>query len=223
MAQGAVRRDKMVEITVFVEGGVVPHEKDSVSTVDNSERFRKSFRKLLNQLIANQNFKIIIENRGGYKPTVNGFKNNLLKNENSFLLIDLDKPSAERENQIVYFGIENEQEKVFFMVQKMEAWILSQPEKIEECYQFLKRKEAEKAISEDNLLKDKHPENIYQPDSVLNTILQRYFEYEKQGKIKKKKYGKLKDAPDLLEKLDTEKLKATFADVQRICEHIPLL
>lgn len=223
MAQGAVRRDKMVEITVFVEGGIIPNEKDSVLTIDNSERFRESFRKLLNQLIANQNFKIIIENRGGYPHTIQSFKNNLLKNENSFLLIDLDRPPTERKSQITFFGIENEQEKVFFMVQKMEAWILSQPKKIEECYQFLKRKEIEKAISEDNLLKDKHPENIYQPDSVLNTILQRYFEYEKQGKIKKKKYGKLKDAPDLLEKLDAEELKATFADVRRICEHIPLL
>jgi hypothetical protein len=206
----------MVEITIFVEGGVVPNEKDSVLTVDNSQRFRESFRKLLSQLVNNQNFKIIIENRGGYPHTIKSFKNSLLKNENSFLLIDLDKPPTERVNQISYFKIENEQDKVFFMVQKMEAWILSQPEKIEECYKYLKRVKTEQPISEDNLLKDKHPENIYQPDSVLNIILQRYFEYEKQGKVKKKKYGKLKDAPDLIEKLEVEKLKSTFQDVERI-------
>jgi hypothetical protein len=206
----------MVEITVFVEGGVVPNEKDSVLTVDNSQRFRESFRKLLSQLVNNQSFKIIIENRGGYPHTIKSFKNSLLKNENSFLLIDLDKPPTERVNQISYFKIENEQDKVFFMVQKMEAWILSQPEKIEDCYKLLKRVNTEQPISEDNLLKDKHPENIYQPDSVLNTILQRYFEYEKKGKVKKKKYGKLKDAPDLIEKLEVEKLKSTFQDVKRI-------
>jgi len=206
----------MVEITIFVEGGVVPHDKDSVLTVDNSERFRESFRKLLNQLNINQNFKIIIENRGGYPHTIQSFKNNLQKNPNSLLLIDLDKPPTERESQIAAFDLQKEQEKVFFMVQKMEAWILSQPEKIEECYKHLKRVKPEQSISEDNLLKDKHPESVYQPDNVLNTILQRYFEYEKQGKIKKKKYGKLKDAPDLLEKLEGEKLKKNFQDVQSL-------
>ena len=216
MAQGAVRRDKMVEITVFVEGGVIPNEKDAVLTIDNSQRFRESFRKLLSQIIDNQNFKIIIDNRGGYKPTINAFKNNLLKNENSFLLIDLDKPPSERESQIEYFGIKNEQAKVFFMVQKMEAWILSQPDKIEDCYKSLKRKEPEKAISEDNLLKNKHPELISRPDVALDTILRKYFEYEKHGRTKNKRYGKLKDAPLLIEKLEVRKLKDTFQDVANL-------
>lgn len=96
----------------------------------------------------------------------------------------------------------------------MEAWILSQPDKIEQCLARISTKETIIRLSADETICDKNPETIVHPDNVLDTLLQRHFYILKAGKKKKLKYGKLKLAPSLIENLDIDVLKETFEDVK---------
>ncbi len=125
----------MVEIQVFIEGAVLPNEKHSAQTMDNSHRFREGFRKLFSKAFEEEDLKIIVQNGSGITQTVNFFK--------------------------------------------------------------------------------QHATAV---PGVLNTILSRYFRVVKNGTVKKLKYhgGKLKIAPDLIERLDFNALRATFEDVDRL-------
>jgi hypothetical protein len=37
--------EKMVDIRIVVEGGIIPHSNDSAMTINNSEKLRESFYK----------------------------------------------------------------------------------------------------------------------------------------------------------------------------------
>jgi hypothetical protein len=80
------------------------------------------------------------------------------------------------------------------------------------------REYIDNSIQSDNNLSGKNPETIRHPDDVLNTIFQRYFSEIKRDKKKKKKYGKLKDAPLLISKLDPKLLRLNFSDFDRLCD-----
>jgi hypothetical protein len=68
--------------------------------------------------------------------------------------------------------LSNEKDQVFFMVQEMEAWMLSQPNKIEFfCLDTgLIRKREDERITDNQLLKGKCLEEIEKPSGKLNTI-----------------------------------------------------
>ena len=205
----------MVDVVIFIEGGVLPNDNVSVQTLDNSQKFRESFYNIFYKLIDKQAFNITIQLGSGNKQTIKFFKTQMDKN--SVLLIDLDNSIAYRDKRLLELELDNYKDRVFFMVQEMEAWILSQPQKIDECYgNNYKRERSAFNISDDSLLIGKHPEEITKPSLVLKVLLKRYFSYEKRGKIKKKEYGKLKDAPDLLNLLDAKKLSDVFIDVNRL-------
>jgi hypothetical protein len=207
-----------IEIQLFVEGGVLPNENLAVTTMDNSNKLRESLHHLLSQLITPDKFDLIILPRSGYKQTAKDFKADIEKDSNSLLLIDLDAPKSQKNAKLSELALLDYSEKVFFMVQEMEAWVLSQPEIIE---QFAKQKDyklknTEKIIAENSLLKDKNIEEISKPSDKLNTLFGQYFEvYEKRrDKYKPASYGKLKDAPELLKLLDFSKLLNDFEDVR---------
>ncbi len=206
----------MVEIQVFIEGAVLDHENHSALTMDNSQRFREGFRKLFSKAFAEEDLKIIVQNGSGIKQTVNFFKQHATAVPSVLLLIDLEAPKTQRNAVLAQYDLSDWQHSVFFMIQAMEAWILSQPDKIEQC--FSKLRHGEERIENDNSLRGVHPESILHPESVLNTILSRYFRIVKNGTVKKLKYhgGKLKIAPDLIERLDFNGLRATFEDVDRL-------
>ena len=210
----------MVDIIIYIKGGVLPHDNIAAQTIDNSTQLRESFYMLFSQLIDDVYwFNIILG--AGYKNTVNFFKSAHSVN-NKFLLIDLEKPKSQKSEKLKELDLEN-LNTVFFMVQEMEAWILSQPEKIDEYYSLkYKRKKLGDSIKNDKRLQSKHPEEICKPSSVLNIILKKYFSVEKRGKIKKKTYGKLKDAPELLSLLDAKVLKETFSDLSELINLINL-
>lgn len=112
--------------------------------------------------------------------------------------------------------------RVFFMVQEMEAWILSQPGVIVKCYQnrYIREKpniNFEQAEYELFLV---HPEEIINPAGKLRVLLGRYYSEMKVNLKKKKKYGKLKDAPLLIENLDICKLIETFEDMKSLKLHL---
>jgi len=212
----------MAVITIFIEGGVLEHENQTIQTLDNSQRLRESFYKLLIQEFKETDFKLEVEIGGPNLQTIKFLKEALENNKYAFGLIDLDVSNDERQNKIKELNLSDQEvvERVIFMVQEMESWILSQPEKIEQFYTNLKRRSPHKKLEDDDTLKNIHPEEISSPSRKIHVLLGRYFMIEKKGKQKKKKYNKLKDGADLLELLDYHKLKTTFSDVKRLSDNL---
>ena len=215
----------MVVIKLWIEGGVLPplnnplHGRDDSmwKTIDNTNSLRQSFKKLFSKVFPDEsNIRFIPEMGSGRDQTANFFKDDFLQ-YNTLMLRDLDAPKIEREETIskisnkLEMPVSEIEGKVFFMVQEMEAWILSQPYVIERV--FADHKVGKFSIENDDQIFDKNIETIIKPSKVIEIILQRYFVIEKAGKKKKLKYGKLKHSPDLIENLDIHKLKNTFEDV----------
>ncbi|HHH49540.1 MAG TPA: DUF4276 family protein [Saprospiraceae bacterium] len=212
----------MAVITIFIEGGVLAHDNQTIQTLDNSESLRESFYKLLTQKFSPKDFTLEIEIGGPNNQAIIFLQEAVAKNQDSFAIVDLDAPTNQRKKKISEFGIndENISKRIIFMVQEMEAWILSQPDKIESCFQYLKRRKSNIKLSDDAILKNRHPESINKPSDKLHTLLGRYFQIEKKGKLKKKKYKKLKDGADLLELLDYHQLEQVFSDVNHLSESL---
>ena len=112
---------------------------------------------------------------------------------NQLALLDLDGDQSQRTLRLKEYQLDQHQDFVFFMIQAMESWILSQPDKIETTFEAY-TKIIDGSLAEFQALKDMSPEDISNPSGVLNSLLQSYFESEKAGKIKKLKYGKLKNS-----------------------------
>lgn len=212
----------MVDIRIVIEGGIVPHINDSAATINNSEKLRESFHKLFSQIINPESFNLIIEMKGGFEQAIMSFKEYSKLDQKTSILIDLDGVSSSKQDKIVDLKIENLAERVFFMIQEMEAWILSQPESIEKAYKNRYNRQRVKINLEQEIRKlyRDHPEEILEPSVKLKVLLGRYYVEMKGNRKKDKKYGKLKDAPMLIENLDINKLIRTFDDVNSLINHI---
>ena len=221
----------MVEITIYFEGGTHPNNltnrENAAQTSENTNRLRDSFSKLFNSIFDEEKVKIKTEPVFSNLNAAKSFKNRVVFG-NCFLLIDLDNHT--KTQRLDEFDLKIFQEFVFFMVKATEAWILSQPEKIEEVFGKY-RNEAKKheKISEYHEIKGKKGkdfEQIVEPDTVLDKLLKEYFEETKFSKSIREnitiplKYGKLKNAPDLIAKLDIKKLSENFEDVKNLIERI---
>lgn len=180
----------------------------------NSQRFRESFKKLFLSAFPEEELTIVVQNGSGNHQTVNFFKNEAHTIPEVLLLIDLDGPKTDRENVLNRLDLSEFEQRVFFIIQAMESWILSQPDKIESCYANFRYRNT--PIASDNLLQGKNPEDIPSPDRILEIILGRFFRIKRNGKNQKLKYSKLKDAPDLIELLDFNRLRGTFEDANRL-------
>jgi len=208
----------MVNVSIFIEGGVLPHDNVSVQTMDNSEKLREGFYSILSQVKSPTEFNIIIKQGSGNKQTINFFKNRIHKEHNSSLLIDLDCHKDKKEEKVLELDLSDYSDNVFFMVQEMEAWIISQIDKIDTYYEgkFI-RKKNELALSDHIKIKNIHPEDITKPSIVLKEILGQYF---RTTNNKKKKYGKLKDGADLISILNAIDLLRTFSDFEALIKSI---
>lgn len=214
----------MVAVHIFVEG-IATFDSNDVNTVDRSTEFRRAFHKLLSQSIENEQIELSIEPATGWKAAAKTYIRHKQKGDKSYcLLIDLDgridqKPIRLNESLVgIDETLADYQNEVFFMVQEMEAWILSQPDVIENYadnngYQ----KKLEKKVSEHQFLRV-HPIEISKPSEKIKTIFREYFQEktERKGNIKVKavSYHKTKIAPDLIEMLDFQKLTETFDDAK---------
>jgi hypothetical protein len=214
----------MVEIRIVVEGGVIPHENDSATTINNSEKLREAFYKLLSKMVNPEQFNLIIEIGAGELYAANSFKKYANVDKRTSMLVDLDGPRTTKEHKLKYLEIDDFSETVFFMVQEMEAWILSQPDVILKCYQdrYIRKKANVNFEQTESLLFQIHPEEIKKPADKLKVLLGRYYAEMKGNVEKKKKYGKLKDAPLLIENLDISRLIDTFDDMESLMNHIEL-
>jgi hypothetical protein len=209
----------MKKLTIFAEGGAVANENTNVQTVGGVETLRRSISRLLTTKLTNKDLDVDIELRGGISNAIQTFKANADdETQHCFLLIDSDVPPNQLHTRITQQALTAYQHLVFFMVQEMEAWILSQPDKIEECYKHLKFT-GNTPIAEGAELKDINVEYIKKPSELLAIILPRYFVDTSRDKPKKKKYAsKLKDASELLNALNVERLYTDISEVKRLID-----
>lgn len=213
----------MVEITIYVEG--IQSQDPTILTIDNSPVFRENLHKLFSQLLSPEEFNLKVQPFGTVTQTENMLKEIEKKGLHAAVLIDLDGVKEKRKERLNGYEL-RDTEKIFFMIQEMEAWILSQVDKIEAFGkdEGLERKKVNKTISSNFLLKGKHPEEIEKPSEKLKTILRQYFDEERtrRGKTRKtgKRYSKAKDAPKLIGLLELQKLAQDFDEVERLVGYI---
>ena len=205
----------------MVEGGVMIDSNTDAATIDNVESLRQSFHRIFFELLGEE-IKITIEPLAANKNVARIFSKS--SNSNNYLYVDLDDKKEDIDKW--FDNLENSQNNpiVFsddknFMIQEMEAWILKQPEAIEEWgrknrYQ---RAHSKELIVSHKLICGKNIEDIARPSKTLYNIIQYFFRREKNSS-KKIKYGKLKTAPSLLDCLDVIKLKNTDSEIQRFSE-----
>lgn len=213
----------MVNVSIFIEGGVLPNENVDVQTIDNSERLREGFYSIFSQMLSPNKFNVSIKLGSGNKQTVKFFISKIHKQPDSILLIDLDDFNSAKHNKLDELGLSNYEKNVFFMVQEMEAWIISQIDKVDLFFRdrFF-RKKVDIQLSSDRKIKNNHPEDIVKPSRVLKEIIGRYYSYY-QNKKRNKKYSKLKDGADLLSILDSNELQKTFNDFNNLIVRIEQL
>lgn len=232
----------MVEITVYVEGGIPAGTSLETATVDMSSDLRESFYKLFISAFEDYNqapFNIIVEMGGGELNAAELFLKSIQQGKNAVLLIDVYKSKTDQE-KVAYIeqeldklrqlpqykhksntlNIQDHQEKIFFMVREMEAWFLSQIEAIEACadQQGWVRKTTT-ALTEDSGIKNKVIQTIDCPNRTLNTLIQRNYGRKLRPKARQK-YGKLKHSAALLEHLNLTQLQQDFTDVARLVSYI---
>ncbi|WP_084071013.1 DUF4276 family protein [Desulfocicer vacuolatum] len=216
----------MVEITIFVEG--VNSINSSVLTADSSMFFRENFHKLFSQQLHPTEFDLKIISFGSVTQTKSKLSHIESRGLNGVILIDLDAQKEEKNDRLNDNYSEFNTDIIFFMIQEMEAWILSQTDKIEifgKNENLIRKRDG--IISDNQLIKNKHPETIKKPSKKLDTILRQCFDVLKVKGSKKrvtgKRYLKSKDAPKLIGLLDLSELMKTFDEVDRLVNHIKSL
>ena len=219
----------MVSITIYIEGGTMPGELNAAAaTVGNTEVFREKFTNLFAQGLDSEKFDLKVRNFGSVSQAPKTYKK--IKesgDKETVLLIDLDAPAGEIQARLAkYYDKEPVNGIIFFMVQKMESWILSQSEILNDLaiVQGWRRKEKKTpiVIAENALLKGIHPEDINNSDTCLKTILTQYFEKEdiRKNKFRNVKYGKMREGPLLIGLLNLAELRKTFSEAERLLSYI---
>jgi hypothetical protein len=110
-------------------------------------------------------------------------------------------------------------DRIFFMVQKMEAWILSQPEVIETCFGIHKLDIKNNFEAQKGRLIKNPASSTNKPDEVLKQLL-RYFKVRRQGRERSLEYRKVQHASQMLRQLDIRQLMQDFEDVRMLVEKI---
>ncbi len=170
---------------------------------------RMGYSKLLAQKLKGKMPKIIMGggfSQGGKNQTIHKFKTHKLNADLALLLVDLDKPEKDRENDLRHENLLGHKENVFYMIQELESWFLSQPEMLDKFYG---KDNLHKKIS--NKIPKKKACEIEHPDEELMRITKN---------TKKGTYHKIKHAVELLRLLDANKLEMEFEDFKNLIERI---
>jgi Domain of unknown function (DUF4276) len=207
----------MVKIEIFVEGNAAENTRMPQLLVTNGSGLRQGFSVLLRQKVSEDDFDLKISMQDSITKAVPNFKKNVGKIPNLLLLIDLDASESERTKRLKDNDLEDFSDRVFFMIQEMEAWFLSQPQAIEKAFLSNLKKPN---IAADSILRKQHASAIKKPSDVLSTIFKRHFEITENGKPKKRPYKKSSDAQRILQQLNLAQLSNDFGDVARLLEKI---
>lgn len=210
----------MVEIRVFVEGGCIESGFGDIAVAGGSTALRQSINELISQKITNETVSVVVDLKGPVSNAVTRFKNDKSQDANLLLLIDLDGPENLRQKRLCDNGLEAYSDDVFFMIQEMEAWILSQIDGIERflCRRGYTRRRENEDILDYPRIRNIEFIDIDKPSIVLKDILMHYFKKKSDGK--KMKYRKVIDAADFIGHLDATTLCGTFSDFDRLVTRI---
>ncbi|MCD4665211.1 MAG: DUF4276 family protein [Bacteroidales bacterium] len=92
---------------------------------------RQGFHKLLEQKLKGKMPRIVMGD--GKNQAIDKFLHSV-NNKTPHLLIDLDGPKSKRYEDIKKNNLSKNSDIVFYMIQEMEAWFLSQPEILDNYY-----------------------------------------------------------------------------------------
>lgn len=165
---------------------------------------RQGFSKLLEKRVEGNLPKINLG--GGKSQTVRKFVKNKLDAGSLLLLIDLDRPEEEKEQDLRENDLLSKKEDVFYMVQEMESWFLSQPDVLDS---FFGLDDQRKKVS-DKLSKRKVTE-IGDPKEALKNATKN----SKRGV-----YHEIKHGVELLKLLDAKQLENSFVDFKNLVERL---
>jgi hypothetical protein len=165
---------------------------------------RQGFAKLLGKRIEGQLPRINLG--GGKSQTVRKFLKNKFEADAFLLLIDLDRPEEEKEQDIKDNDLFPQRENVFYMVLEMESWFLSQPDVLDG---FFGVDNKQKKVS-DKLSKRKITE-IPDPKGELKKATK---------DSKRGEYHEIKHAVELLKLIDAKRLEDTFIDFKNLIERL---
>ncbi|MCU0390762.1 MAG: DUF4276 family protein [Thermoflexibacter sp.] len=186
---------KKVKIILFVEGD---------NDTSNGD-LRQGFEKLLLNTKKLEGKLPRIKLGGGKKQTIDAFLNNRISEERA-MLVDLDGNESLKEKDLKTYGLEKHENEIFYMIQEMESWFLSQSSVLDEFYGLDNNK---KKISEK--LPKRNPMEIPSPDKELEKLT---------INTKKKMYHKVRHGVELLKLLDAKKLMQDFPDFKNLVDYL---
>ncbi len=134
-------------------------------------------------------------------------------NDVNFYWRDLDRPPSEQTTvrQNVIQNIPSLQDhQIYFFVQEIEAWIISQLGIIQSPLYTIDRN----VLNHSEMTRYNHPSEIPIPSEKL-LLLSRLFIKENRKRDKRFAYAKLKNSHEFIELLDVEQLKQDFEDANR--------
>ena len=176
----------------------------------NKILFIEGSRDRTNGILAQGFHKLIFQECKGNMPRIvmSDDKNNAIAkflnnrlSEYAFILIDLDKPACDKNNDLIENCLISFSSFVFYMIQEMEAWFLSQPDVLNGFYGIDFRKK----------LKLKHPMDIPNPDEFLQKLTKN---------TKRGEYHKISHGTELLSRLKSSQLRIDFDDYNNLIEAI---
>ena len=212
----------MVNLNIIVEGGTLdPNVSDD--TFNNVEALRESLNKLFSRLLKRDDISVRVDIGAGFRNAARMF---VKQAANHYLYVDSDDVDTDK----WFVKLDNPdpgkaivipadaKDKVFFMIQEMEAWFLKQPECLDRwgnAQGYIRQKKGFE-IAADNQIAGKDIEELPKPSKIVGVIVQRYFERVlSNGKSQKVKYGKLKSAPGIIDQLDEQALVAVDKELLR--------
>ena len=212
----------MVNLNIIVEGGSFDSDAGE-ETFNNVEALRESLNKFFSRLLKRDDISVRVDVGAGYRNAAKMFVKN---SKDHYLYVDSD--DADTSKWFVKLDNPNpckaivipsdEKDKVFFMIQEMEAWFLKQSESLDRwgAEQGYIRQKQGTEIAADSQIAGKNIESLSKPSRIVGVIVQRFFERKlPNGKTKKLKYGKLKSAPAILDQLDEQALVAVDKELLR--------
>jgi len=157
---------------------------------------REGFSKLLRKKLDKRMPKITMGD--GKSQSIDKFINC----DDALLLCDLDGTENQREDDIKKQGLHIVRDKVYYMIQEMEAWFISQPDILDDFY-------GSKISSK---IPKKHAKEFENPDEKLQDWTR---DITKRGK-----YHKVRHGSELLQKLNADQLMKEFVDFKNLIEQL---
>ncbi len=174
-----------MKIKLFIEG----------SSDKSNGDLRQGFRKLLQPLLPGAKFQIIMG--GGKSQAIRKFKK--AKDDECLLLIDLDAPQTNKDQDLETHVLNGKADRVFYMIQEMEAWFIAQSAMLDDYYKTdISRR-----------LPGRPAHEISEPAKKLEQATSR---------TQKGKYHKVKDGNALLQRLNGVQLMEAFEEVRQLVE-----